>query len=167
MRVGTRLRTAAGVLLIESVDGLEPGDITVADARRAGMGTLDELLDSLAGHDGDIFRIGVRFDGADPRVTLRASPTLSKEDLDAVLTRLDRASRHGRWTHRTLRLIADHPGLRAAALAEMAGGPTAAFKIDVRKLKEMGLTESLDVGYRISPRGTVVLTELDSSTNEE
>ncbi len=26
------------------------------------------------------------------------------------------------------------------------------FKRDVRKLKELGLTESLDTGYRLSPR---------------
>ena len=27
------------------------------------------------------------------------------------------------------------------------------FKRNVRKLKELGLTESLEVGYRLSPRG--------------
>ena len=32
-----------------------------------------------------------------------------------------------------------------------------AFKRDVRKLKELGLTESLEVGYRIAPRGRTVL----------
>jgi hypothetical protein len=31
------------------------------------------------------------------------------------------------------------------------------FKADVRKLKELGLTESLEVGYRLSPRGRAVL----------
>jgi hypothetical protein len=30
---------------------------------------------------------------------------------------------------------------------------TAAFKTDVRKLKGLGLTESLEVGYRLPPRG--------------
>jgi hypothetical protein len=29
----------------------------------------------------------------------------------------------------------------------------APFKLDVRKLKRLGLTESLEVGYRLSPRG--------------
>ena len=29
----------------------------------------------------------------------------------------------------------------------------APFKADVRKLKELGLTESLRIGYRLSPRG--------------
>jgi hypothetical protein len=31
------------------------------------------------------------------------------------------------------------------------------FKLDVRKLKELGLTESLRPGYRLSPRGETVL----------
>ncbi len=39
----------------------------------------------------------------------------------------------------------------------------APFKVDVRKFKEMGLTESLDVGYRLSPRGRAVLARLDRS----
>ena len=34
------------------------------------------------------------------------------------------------------------------------------FKTDVRKLKELGLTESLEVGYRLSPRGEAVLRAL-------
>ncbi len=36
----------------------------------------------------------------------------------------------------------------------------ASFKVDVRKLKELGLTESLEVGYRLSPRGGAVLDRL-------
>jgi ribosomal protein S19E (S16A) len=34
------------------------------------------------------------------------------------------------------------------------------FKTDVRKLKELGLTESLEVGYRLSPRGQALLERL-------
>ena len=37
----------------------------------------------------------------------------------------------------------------------MVGRETAPFKLDVRKLKNLGLTLSLDVGYRLSPRGQV------------
>jgi hypothetical protein len=32
----------------------------------------------------------------------------------------------------------------------------------VRKLKELGLTESLLVGYRLSPRGRALLDQLDA-----
>ena len=34
----------------------------------------------------------------------------------------------------------------------------------MRKLKELGLTESLEIGYRISPRGEVVLKRLKQDT---
>ena len=37
------------------------------------------------------------------------------------------------------------------------GRETLAWKADVRKLKEKGLTESLAIGYRLSPRGEAVL----------
>jgi hypothetical protein len=36
----------------------------------------------------------------------------------------------------------------------------AVFKLDIRKLKESGLTESLEVGYRLSPRGKRLLDHL-------
>jgi hypothetical protein len=43
--------------------------------------------------------------------------------------------------------------VRAAELAAAVGRDRHRFKLDVRKLKELGLTESLEVGYRLSPRG--------------
>ena len=60
-----------------------------------------------------------------------------------------------------LRLIAANPARRAPDLAELRGLETVVFKRDVRKLKELGLTESLDIGYRISPRGQALLVPLD------
>ena len=39
----------------------------------------------------------------------------------------------------------------------MVGRETAPFKLDVRKLKAMGLTVSFAVGYEISPRGRAYL----------
>ena len=38
---------------------------------------------------------------------------------------------------------------------------TQPFKRDVRKLKALGLTESLEVGYRLSPRGRAWLAILE------
>ena len=35
------------------------------------------------------------------------------------------------------------------------------FKQRVRRLKELGLTESLEVGYRMSPRGKAYLRQTD------
>ena len=73
--------------------------------------------------------------------------------LRARLARLDRASTHGPWTAEVLALIAERPAVRAGDLADALGRERLAFKTDVRKLKALGLTESLDVGYRLSPRG--------------
>jgi hypothetical protein len=63
----------------------------------------------------------------------------------------------------TLRLIGDRPGVRAADLAAAVGRERHPFKTDVRKLKELGLTESLEVGYRLSPRGRALLSRLGTS----
>ena len=52
-----------------------------------------------------------------------------------------------------LDVIAARPATRAPDLAASFGRDTAPFKIDVRKLKNLGLTLSLPVGYRLSPRG--------------
>jgi hypothetical protein len=43
--------------------------------------------------------------------------------------------------------------VRAGDLAVELGREREPFKIDVRKLKNLGLTTSLEVGYRLSPRG--------------
>ena len=54
-------------------------------------------------------------------------------------------------------LIGDRPAVRAGDLADDLGRERLSFKTDVRKLKALGLTESLTVGYRLSPRGRAFL----------
>jgi hypothetical protein len=48
----------------------------------------------------------------------------------------------------------------AATLAEELGQEKLVFKRNVRKLKELGLTESLEIGYRLSARGRALLKRL-------
>lgn len=60
-------------------------------------------------------------------------------------------------------LIAERPAVRAGDLAASLGRETQPFKIDVRKLKRLGLTESLAVGHRLSPRGRAVLERIDGA----
>ena len=74
-------------------------------------------------------------------------------EIDRRLQRLDSLSKQGPWTRKTLGLIAANPAVRAEDLAALVGREKMPFKLDVRKLKEMGLTESLLTGYRLSPRG--------------
>ena len=98
------------------------------------------------------------FVGADDRIARRND--ISSAELDDVIARLARLDRGGAWTRRTLQLIERYPGIVSTTLAHHANQERAAFKLNVRKLKELGLTESLDVGYRLSPRGEAVLRRL-------
>jgi hypothetical protein len=163
-RAGGWHRTPAGVLAVDAVAEVDPAGISEDDARAAGFGSRAELLRQLDRHgDGPVWRVDFHHAGADPREALRQAADLSDEEvagLRARLDRLDRAARDGPWTIATLRLIGDQPGVRAADLAGQCGRERHRFKTDVRKLKELGLTESLEVGYRLSPRGRALLGRL-------
>ena len=155
VKAGGTLQTRAGLLAIESVDVVDPARISAADARRAGFADPDAARAALRG-EGETYRIAFRLAGPDPRIALRADAALGPDDRAAIaarLARLDGASSHGPWTAVTLRAIADAPGVRAADLAAGLGREKLPFKADVRKLKTLGLTESLERGYRLSPRG--------------
>ena len=157
-KAGGRQHTPVGVLVFDAVDRVD--DITPADARRAGFADPAAAWAMLRGREGDLYRIALRLAGPDPRIALRENAALGDADraeIAARLARLDRASMHGPWTEATLRAIAAAPGTRAADLAEGFGRERLAFKADVRKLKALGLTESLEVGYRLSPRGRAYL----------
>jgi hypothetical protein len=158
--VGTRMRTAVGLLEVTSLDVVEVADLTDQDARRAGAASRPALVDALAARpDRPVFRVGLRYAGPDPRIALRDSiPTPAEvAEVTGALDRLDRAASYGPWTRETLDLIDRNPEVRAPDLAARMGRETAVFKRDVRKLKELGLTESLDIGYRLSPRGETVV----------
>lgn len=164
VKVGTRLRTAVGLVEVVSVEQVPLSSLRAEDARRAGAHSLAALKDVLAARaERPVFRVGLRYAGVDPRETLREQLP-DPEEVVAVLAgldRLDAASPVGPWTRDTLRLIDRNPEVRAPELAARLGRPTAEFKRDVRKLKERGLTESLAIGYRLSPRGEVVLDHED------
>ena len=157
VRQGTRLRTQIGLVEVTSVDQTTIEAIDPRQARRAGAASLEELLSFLDHHpQRRVFRIGVRYAGPDPRVALREDEELSDDDrmqITAKLERLDGASRHGPWTNDVLEIIGRRPATRAGDLAAELGTEKRILKRDVRKLKELGLTESLDTGYRLSPRG--------------
>jgi hypothetical protein len=146
VKPGTRLGTAVGVVAIDDVREVDA--VSDEEARRAGLASRAEAFGE--GRPGRLYRIELHLAGPDPRIALRAGePT--QEDL----RRLDRM---GPWAYEVLRAIAEHPGVRAADLAAGFDREKLAFKADVRKLKELGLTESLQTGYRLSPRGRAALT---------
>ncbi len=162
VRVGGTQRTQAGVIRFVSVQPADAAALTEADAQAAGMQSLRELEKANArGRGAQLYRIGVAFDRPDERVHLRDTrPTAADvAEISAALDRLDRGRRSGPWTRQILRLIADRPAVRAPDLAASLGRQTQPFKLDVRKLKELGLTHSLDVGYELSVRGRAYLEQ--------
>jgi hypothetical protein len=167
VKVGGSLKTAVGVLAIDDIIVVDEAAITDADAARAGYASAAELKVELAARTGGaIYRIRVRFAGADPRIALRADTCLDDGAVH-VLARLQRLDRASPWTRRTLDLVARHPGRRAAELARMLDQEVAPFKANVRKLKALGLTESLEIGYRLSPRGQAVLARMDGTSDQQ
>ena len=150
VKAGGSLNTAVGVVAIEAID--EVRNITTKDAIRASYETLDALDADLAA-EGTLYRIRVRLAGADPRIALRRKTRIGAAELADIQAKLEQ-------TRPILALIARYPGRRAADLAARLGQETLAFKANVRKLKALGLTESLEVGYRLSPRGRAILARL-------
>jgi hypothetical protein len=162
---GRRYRTPAGFIVVDSLDIVDESSITKRDATRAGYPTVDAVKADLRGSpELPLYRVAFHADGGgDPRADLAASDRLSEDDIadiGARLARLDRASSHGPWTRVTLDLIAAHPGRRAGDLCTMVDRELQPFKLDVRKLKTLGLTTSSLVGYELSPRGQAFLERI-------
>ncbi|MBL8960381.1 MAG: ASCH domain-containing protein [Gemmatimonadetes bacterium] len=161
VKAGGTLTTAVGVLSIHTVDVVALETITRQDAKAAGYDSLDELRAHLTAKDeGLVYRVSLAFAGADPRIALRAKTALATDERDALeakLARLDANSRQGPWVRQTLALIRANPGMYSGDLADQLGFERLWLKAQIRKLKALGLTESLEVGYRLSPRGEALL----------
>ena len=160
VKTGGRLRTAIGELEIATVEPCDLESLTLRDAKAAGYASLPALVAALTARSGTVYRIVFGEVRPDPRVALRDDAALTAEDvagISAKLARLDARSTSGPWTQVTLDVIRDHPAVLAATLAKRVGQERDPFKQNVRKLKELGLTESLEIGYRLSPRGRALL----------
>lgn len=167
---GNRYRQPFGEVEVVSAKEINERSITAHDARLAGYRNRDELLAELSKYgDGTLYRIDFRFAGADRRIALRQKGDLAPPEIDALLrrlSRLDKASSHGPWTRQALELIDRNPAVVSTVLAAEMGLDRPVFKLDIRKLKESGLTESLEVGYRLSPRGKRILEHLRTLDSE-
>lgn len=156
VKTGGRLRTPVGDLAIDLVAITTPEDITESQARAAGFADREDAVSVHSNGDAPLYRIEFRFEREDLHKTLANSDDLDAEAIDLIhasLMALDRRSREPAWTTTYLRLVHCHPRVAAARLASLADVEKARFKWRMRQLKELGLTQSLDVGYRLSPRG--------------
>lgn len=166
VRSGGTLLTAVGELCIGPISPVALDQISAEDARRAGYESREELLAELRLRaEGEVYRIELGPLRPDPRIALRESPATDQVEIRELLERLRRLdARAGEpWTLRTLEALSAHPGVRAGDLCELVGQERDQFKLNVRKLKSLGLTESLGTGYRLSPRGVALLDEARKS----
>jgi hypothetical protein len=156
-----------GVLEVDSVDRVRPLAITNAEARSAGFEDRAALLAYLVEVAPDVtrrevFRVRFHYGGDGDRVSIALDTSIDEEARAALLRKLeamDRRSADGPWTGKTLALIAKHPRIAASKLAAKLGREKLAFKADVVKLKKLGLTQSFEVGYELSPRGAALLAK--------
>jgi hypothetical protein len=155
-----------GVLEVDAVSLVTVASITEDDAAHAGFATREALVAYLAELGPlepatEVYRVELHHGGDGDRVELALETELDTEaiaEIRAKLARLDRLpDRDTKWTAKTLALIEKQPRIAASKLAAMLGRETAPFKIDVRKLKKLGLTQSFEVGYEVSPRGRAYL----------
>lgn len=158
VRAGGRYRChPIGVLVVDAIQRVPVTGISVDDARLAGFATRDELIAFLERDSGEVFRVALHHGGDGDRVEVALDDQLSRDDVRTIREKLARMDRDEPWTRTTLKLIEKHPRVAASKLAAKLGRETLEFKADVRKLKKLGLTQSFEVGYEISPRGRAYL----------
>jgi hypothetical protein len=165
-KVGSRFTTSAGVVEVTSITPADEQQLAERDAAEAGFGSVADLIKwCRAKGNGDLYRIGIALAGPDPRIELRRTNNLQAADVAALNAKLDRMDRAAEepWTRSTLRQISRLPGVVSTELAAEVGQERRAYKLRVRRLKALGLTESLERGYRLSPRGEAYLAALQAT----
>lgn len=147
-----RLRPS-GAVTVTNVRPVRLCDIEADDLRRSGFDSVAEVAEFLKlPESANVTRVEFELTDEPPGKPL---PELSA---DEVITRLQATDRRSAapWTADVMALIRDHPATRAGDLAPRMGWETPAFKANVRKLKRLGLTQSLETGYRLTALGEQV-----------
>jgi len=168
-RPGGRYRLErAGSIEVDAIAPIEDRDLSEDDARASGFDSRDELRAAIPERDeAALYRIDFHYVGriADPRTALAADADLGRGDLEEIAARLAKMDVRSRrpWVRKTLDQIEAHPATVSHQLAAAIGFDTPPFKANVRKLKKLGLTISLERGYELSPRGQAVLVHLRNS----
>lgn len=165
VRAGGRYRChPIGVLEVDRIDRVQVRAITEDDAKRSGFASRAELVAYLATAKetkltpaSAVFRVELHHGGDGDRVEVALESELTAEDVATIRAKLSKMDGKSPWTAKTLAIIDAHPRVAASQLAAKLGRETSPFKIDVRKLKKLGLTQSFEVGYEISPRGRAYL----------
>ena len=162
VKAGGNLKTPIGLLAIDeirTVTSVSDGEII-----QAGYENRTELENELSKSAGDtLFRIKFHHAGEDPRIDLRNNTSISEkelEDLNKRILRFNNSKRYPGWATEVLNVIAQNPGRSAGWISDSLGIEKSWLKPSIRKLKELGLTISLEVGYKLSPRGEAYLMKV-------
>jgi hypothetical protein len=166
VKVGGRYRChPIGVLEVDAVEQVRVSDIDDDAARRSGFESRETLLAYMRTGPGGalrattcVYRIALRHGGDGDRVTIALDDRLDAATISDIAARLAKMDARKPWTQQTLALIAKKPRIAASKLAASIGRETLDFKTDVRKLKKLGLTQSFEVGYEVSPRGKAFMS---------
>lgn len=146
-----------GVIEVTGISQVAPADITDQEAIAAGFADAAALRRFLATR-AKVVLVEFRYLGAG----LTGQPErerLPADELETLLGKLGKMDARATtpWTSDVLNAIARNPGRRAGDLAPSFDWDTPTFKRQVRKLKALGLTRSLEIGYELSERGQQVL----------
>jgi|SRR5581483_1529122 len=142
-----------GIVQVDALSIVDEKDLTDEDARKSGFADLAELRGYLIVKDAPLYKVTLHHAGDGDRVDLADEDDLDAEAVREIRKRLARLDKPAPWTRRTMKLIAANPRVAASKLAKKLKRETLPFKVDVRKLKKLGLTMSFEVGYELSPRG--------------
>ena len=164
VKKGGSMKTAIGVIRFIDVEPVKEDAIKKADATKAGYESVDLLLEHLNKvTSGTIYKVKVKYESEDPRLELREKTELTDDEFQKLKIKLDRLDKtRGPWVLKVLKLIKRYPEQRAGELAEIMQMDKFDFKVRVRKLKNLGLTISHEIGYSISPLGGIVMERLQS-----
>lgn len=164
VKEGSLLLTSAGLIKIGKIESINENDISDSDALNAGFSDKEEIIKSFPPNSaGTIFKISVAYHSEDPRIKSREKEHLTEKefsDLKKKLKQLDNYSKQGLWTSKILFAVKDNPNLRAAGIAKLTGFEKEWLKVNIRKLKNLGLTISHTVGYELSPFGKIFIQRL-------
>ena len=135
---------------VHAVDTVSLSELRDRDAKASGFASTDELVTMLRKESrrkltsrSRVYRIRFRYAGQWKDDT----KSYSRDELERKLDRM------GAWSRELLALIAKNPGVSSAVLADKMGKERIALKADVRKLKRLGLTRSLETGYEVTSVG--------------
>lgn len=164
VKIGSLLHTSISLVEIRKIEAVNENDITDKETVQAGFTDKKQLLKSFTHNStGTIFKVSVGYYSADPRIKLREQTELLEqqfEELKKKLERLDNHSKQGHWTEKILLAIKDNPNLHAVGISKLTGFEKEWLKLNIRKLKNLGLTISHNVGYELSPLGILFVEKL-------